>query len=161
MGRSVRSVIAVVCALIALPALAAAQEAVTITGRVTSAEGGAPLGTASVTVEGLGAVTLTRDDGRYTLVIPAARAHGQQATIAARLIGYKAKAATITLVGNVTQDFALDVNPLRLGEIVVTGAGTTSSIEKLGTAISIVDSSLITKSHETNVVEALAGNVVP
>ena len=84
MGRSVRSVIAVVCALIALPALAAAQEAVTITGRVTSAEGGAPLGTASVTVEGLGAVTLARDDGRYTLVIPAARAHGQQAIITAR-----------------------------------------------------------------------------
>ena len=157
MGRSVRSVIAVVCALVALPALAAAQEAVTITGRVSSAEGGAPLGAASVTVEGLGSVTLTRDDGRYTLVIPAARAHGQQATIVARLIGYKAKAATITLAGNVTQDFALDVNPLRLGEIVVTGVGLTSSIEKLGTAVSTVDSSLITKSHETNVVEALAG----
>ena len=134
MGRSVRSVIAVVCALVALPALAVAQDAVTITGRVTSAEGGAPLGTASVTVEGLGSVTLTRDDGRYTLVVPAARAHGQQATIVARLIGYKAKGATITLAGNVTQDFALEVNPLRLGEIVVTGAGTTSSIEKIGTA---------------------------
>ena len=157
MGRSVRSVFAVVCALIALPAFAAAQEAVTITGRVTSAEGGAPLGTASVTVEGLGAVTLTRDDGRYTLVIPAARAHGQQATIVARFIGYKAKAATITLAGNIAQDFALDVNPLRLGEVVVTGLGLSSSTEKLGTAISTVDSSLITKSHETNVVEALAG----
>jgi TonB-linked SusC/RagA family outer membrane protein len=157
MGRSVRSVIAVVCALVALPALAVAQEAVTITGRVSSAEGGAPLGTASVTVEGLGSVTLTRDDGRYTLVVPAARAHGQQATIVARLIGYKAKAATITLAGNVTQDFALDVNPLRLGEVVVTGVGLTSTAEKLGTAISTVDSSLITKSHENNVVEALAG----
>ena len=157
MGRSVRSVIAVVCALIALPALAVAQEAVTITGRVSSAEGGAPLGTASVTVEGLGSVTLTRDDGRYTLVVPAARAHGQQATITARLIGYKAKAATITLAGNVTQDFALDVNPLRLGEVVVTGVGLSSTAEKLGTAISTVDSSLITRSNETNIVEALAG----
>ncbi|MEO6211825.1 MAG: SusC/RagA family TonB-linked outer membrane protein [Gemmatimonadaceae bacterium] len=145
------------CALIALPAYAVAQDAVTITGRVASAEGGAPLGTASVTVEGLGSVTLTRDDGRYSLVVPAARAHGQQATITARLIGYKAKAATITLAGNVTQDFALDVNPLRLGEIIVTGAGTTSSIEKLGTAVSTVDSSLITRSHENNIVEALAG----
>jgi TonB-linked SusC/RagA family outer membrane protein len=157
MGRSVRSVIAVVCALVALPALAVAQDAVTITGRVSSAEGGAPLGTASVTVEGLGSVTLTRDDGRYTLVVPAARAHGQQATITARLIGYKAKAATITLAGNVTQDFALDVNPLRLGEVVVTGVGLSSTAEKLGTAISTVDSSMITRSHENNVVEALAG----
>jgi len=157
MRYSVRSVVAVVCALIALPAIAAAQDAVTITGRVTSAEGGAPLGTASVAVEGLGTVTLTRDDGRYSLVVPAARAHGQQAIITARLIGYKPKAATVTLAGNVTQDFALDINPLRLGEIVVTGAGTTSTIEKLGTAISTVDSSLITKSHESNIVEALAG----
>ncbi|MEO7102442.1 MAG: SusC/RagA family TonB-linked outer membrane protein, partial [Gemmatimonadaceae bacterium] len=117
----------------------------------------APLGTASVTVEGLGSVTLTRDDGRYSLVIPAARAHGQQVTLVARLIGYKAKAATVTLAGNVTQDFVLDVNPLRLGDVIVTGAGTTSSVEKLGTALSIVDSSLITKSHESNVVDALAG----
>ncbi|MBK5188096.1 MAG: SusC/RagA family TonB-linked outer membrane protein, partial [Gemmatimonadaceae bacterium] len=144
-------------ALIALPAFAAAQEAVTVTGRVTSIESGAPLNSASVTVEGLNVVTLTRDDGRYTLVVPAARAHGQQATIVARLIGYKAKPATITLAGNVTQDFALEVNPLRLGEVVVTGLGLSSSTEKLGTSISTVDSSLITKSHETNVVEALAG----
>ena len=91
MECSVRSIIAVVCALLALPAVAAAQDAVTITGRVTSAEGGAPLGTASVTIEGLGTATLTRDDGRYSLVVPSARAHGQQATITARLIGYKAK----------------------------------------------------------------------
>ena len=157
MGRSVRSVLATVVALIVLPAIAAAQEAVTVTGRVTSIESGAPLNSASVTVEGLNVVTLTRDDGRYTLVVPAARAHGQQATIVARLIGYKAKSATITLAGNLTQDFVLDVNPLRLGEVVVTGVGLTSSAEKLGTAISTVDSSLITNSHESNVVEALAG----
>ena len=157
MGRSVRSVMAIVVAALALPALAVAQEAVTITGRVTSVDGGAPLNSASVTVEGLNAVALTRDDGRYTLVIPAARAHGQTAQIVARLIGYQAKAATIVLRGNITQDFALPANPLRLGEVVVTGLGLTSTTEKLGTAVSTVDSTLITKSHETNVVEALAG----
>ena len=122
MGRSVRSVLAVVFSLVSLPVLAAAQEAVTITGRVTSIASGSPIGSASVTVEGLNAVTLSRDDGRYTLVIPAARAHGQQAILTARLIGYKVKSATVTLAGNITQDFALEVNPLRLGEVVVTGA---------------------------------------
>ncbi len=157
MGRSVRSIMAVVFAALAFPAFAAAQEAVTITGRVTSVDGGAPLNSASVTVEGLQAVALTRDDGRYTLVIPAARAHGQTAQIVARLIGYQAKAATIVLRGNITQDFALPANPLRLGEVVVTGLGLSSTTEKLGTAVSTVDSTLITKSHESNVVEALAG----
>ena len=59
MGRSVRSVIAVVCALIALPAYAVAQDAVTITGRVTSAEGGEPLGTASGRGDGVGSGTVS------------------------------------------------------------------------------------------------------
>jgi TonB-linked SusC/RagA family outer membrane protein len=142
--------------LLALPSIGAAQDAVTISGRVTSAETGVPLNLASVTIEGLDAVALTRN-GRYSLVIAAPRGHGQQVTIVARLIGYKAKSATIALAGSVTQDFSLDGNPLRLGEVVVTGAGTTSSMEKLGTVISIVDSSSIERSHESNVVEALAG----
>lgn len=157
MGRSVRSVMAILFAVIALPALAAAQEAVTITGTVTSIEGNAPLNSASVTVEGMGIGTLTREDGRYTLVVPAARAHGQTATLTARLIGYEAKSVPVVLRGNLTQDFALAANPLRLGEVVVTGLGLTSSVEKLGTAVSTVDSTLITKSHESNIVEALAG----
>jgi len=148
---------AILFAVIALPALAAAQEAVTITGTVTSIEGNAPLNSASVTVEGMGIGTLTREDGRYTLVVPAARAHGQTATLTARLIGYQAKSVPVVLRGNLTQDFALAANPLRLGEVVVTGLGLTSSVEKLGTAVSTVDSTLITKSHESNVVEALAG----
>jgi len=146
-----------VFALLALPAIAASQEAVTITGRVTSVEGGAPLNSASVTIEGLSVGTLTRDDGRYTLVVPSARAHGQAATITARLIGYQAKSAAIVLKGNLTQDFVLAANPLRLGEVVVTGLGLTSTTDKLATALSTVDSTLITKSHESNVVQALAG----
>ncbi|MGE5729333.1 MAG: carboxypeptidase-like regulatory domain-containing protein, partial [Gemmatimonas sp.] len=114
---------AILFAVIALPALAAAQEAVTITGTVTSIEGNAPLNSASVTVEGMGIGTLTREDGRYTLVVPAARAHGQTATLTARLIGYQAKSVPVVLRGNLTQDFALAANPLRLGEVVVTGLG--------------------------------------
>ena len=157
MGRSVRSVIAVAAALFALPALAAAQEGVTVSGRVTS-EAGAPLASASVLVEGMGVGTITRDDGRYTFIVPAARAHGQQAQLTAKLIGYKAKSATITLSGTINQDFVLESNPLQLGVVIVTGAGTTSAVEKLGNVINSVDSSAIQRSNESqNVVSALAG----
>jgi len=163
MGRSVRSVIAVVLALFALPAFAAAQEGVTISGKVTS-DAGAPLSSASVLIDGMGVGTISRDDGRYSFVVPAARAHGQQAQLTAKLIGYKAKSVTITLAGSITQDFVLESNPLQLGVVIVTGAGTSNTAEKISTVINSVDSSAIRRSNESqNIVSALsaqAPNVV-
>jgi TonB-linked SusC/RagA family outer membrane protein len=157
MGRSVRSVLAVVAALLALPAFAAAQDGVTVSGRVTS-DAGTPLASASVLVDGMGVGTITRDDGRYSFIVPAARARGQQAQLTAKLIGYKAKSVTITLAGSINQDFVLESNPMQLGVVVVTGAGTTSAVEKLGNVINSVDSSALQRSNESqNVVSALAG----
>ena len=46
--------------------------------------------------------------------------------------------------------------PPKLGEIVVTGAGTVSEAEKIGTGQSSVDSTAIVQSNEPNVVNALA-----
>jgi TonB-linked SusC/RagA family outer membrane protein len=138
-----------------IPAFAAAQQGTTISGKVTS-EAGTPLASVSVFIEGMNLGTITRDDGAYTIAVPAARATGQQATLTARLIGYKSVSAPITLSGNVTHDFVLAANPLRLGEVVVTGAGTEHRREAIGTVINTVDSSLIQKSNEPNIVNALA-----
>jgi TonB-linked SusC/RagA family outer membrane protein len=156
MGRIARSVLAIVAALVAVPALAAAQEGATISGRVTS-EAGAPLLSASVFLEGMNIGTLTKEDGRYTFVVPSARVKGQQVTVTARLIGFKAKSATIALAaGTITQDFVLGANPLRLGEVIVTGSGTSSTREKLGAVVNVVDSSALTRSATNNVVNGLA-----
>ncbi|HEU4563742.1 MAG TPA: SusC/RagA family TonB-linked outer membrane protein [Gemmatimonadaceae bacterium] len=148
----------VALALLLLPAGAMAQAPVTISGRVTS-DAGAPLASASVLLEGMGLGTLTREDGRYTFTVPAARATGQQATLTARLIGYRQQSVPVTLQpgAQVTHDFALAANPLQLGEVVVTGAGTMTTREKLGNVINSVDAQQIEKSNETNVVSALAG----
>lgn len=144
-----------IAVLVLLPiAQLAAQEGATIAGRVT-APGGQPLGQATVFLEGMGRGTQTRDDGSYTLVVPAARV-GQQARLGARAIGYTGKFVSITIQGNVTQNFELEVNPLRLGEVVVTGAGTESQTERLGASISSVKSEEILKSNEANVVQSLA-----
>jgi len=59
------------------PRLASAQ-GVTITGLVTS-DAGTPLASASVILDGMSIGTITRDDGRYTLVVPAARAPRKRA----------------------------------------------------------------------------------
>jgi len=75
-------------AFLVLAAAAAHAQGTTISGRVTS-DAGTPLASASVLLDGMGIGTITRDDGRYTIVVPAARANGQTASLVARLIGYK------------------------------------------------------------------------
>ena len=92
------------------------------------------------------------------LLVPAGRAQGQTVAVTARAIGFKPQTVQITLSeGPLAQDFGLAANPLQLGELVVTGAGTISEVEKLGSVRNSVDSSLITRSNETNIVTALCG----
>ncbi|TLY55810.1 MAG: hypothetical protein E6K55_02425, partial [Gemmatimonadetes bacterium] len=146
----------ILSAFLALPALLAAQAPVTITGKVTS-DAGQPLGQVEVAIATMGLGGLTRDDGSYSIVVPGARVSGQTVTLAARRLGYKSQTAQVTLTpGGVTHDFVLAANPLQLGEVVVTGAGTASATEKLGNVRNNVASDLIQRSGETNLVEALA-----
>ena len=138
-----------------IPWVASAQEGATISGRVTK-EGGSPVEFASVFLEGMGIGGQTRTDGTYSLVVPAARANGASARLSVRALGLRSGSATVTLRGAVVQNFKLDVNPLRLGEIVVTGAGTQSTTERLGVTVSSVKSEDILKSNESNLVQSLA-----
>src|SRR5712672_3174733 len=134
-----------------------AQSGTTVTGRVTS-DAGVPLGGATVFITGTNIGAQTSDDGSYTFVVPASRATGA-ATLTARVIGYTARTAPITLTSGATinQSFSLPVNPFHLGEVVVTGAGTSTTRERLGVTINRVDSSAIRKSSEPqNIVAALA-----
>src|SRR5665647_1971453 len=63
-------------AFLAFAASAASAQQATVTGRVTN-EVGNPLPSASVFLDGMSLGTITRDDGRYTLTVPAARVNGQ------------------------------------------------------------------------------------
>src|SRR5882724_10689678 len=148
-----------ILALFVLPGSAqqpAQQQPVTLTGKVTNAAG-LPLGQATVLVRDLNVGATTRPDGSYTLAVPGARVPPGPVTVVARAVGFKPATAQVTLRGGtVRQNFTLPENPLRLGEIVVTGAGTVSETEKLGTGRSYVDSAAITSSNEPNLVNALA-----
>jgi TonB-linked SusC/RagA family outer membrane protein len=136
---------------------AMAQQGATVTGKVTAAEGGAPVAFASVVLAGMGLGATTREDGVYSISVPAARVTNQRIDVTVRAIGYQAATQSITLSsGTITANFTLTVNPLRLGEVVVTGAGTASSIERLGAVVSTVKSEEIAKSNEMNTVTALA-----
>jgi len=146
----------ILSAFLALPALLAAQGPVTITGKITS-DAGQPLGQVEVAIPTMGLGALSKDDGGYTLVVPGARVSGQTVTMVARRLGYKSQSAQVTLAaGGVTHDFVLAANPLQLGEVVVTGAGTTTETGKLGNVRNNVSSDLIQKAGEVNMVQALA-----
>ena len=95
MTKQFPRLLAAVLAALALPALARAQGPTTVSGTVTTATG-TPVGFASVFLDGLGLGAQTRDDGKYTIVIPADRATGQSVTLGVRMIGYKPATAIIT-----------------------------------------------------------------
>jgi TonB-linked SusC/RagA family outer membrane protein len=155
---SLKRFIVMSCLALLLPVMAQAQAGTAISGRVVSSEGN-PIQNASVFLEGMGLGAITDAAGRYSFTVPGARATGQTVNLTARGIGYTARTIreTLTVGGAITQDFTLSQNPLRLGEVVVTGAGMVSSVEKLGNVRNSVDSTLIRRSNETNVVNALAG----
>jgi hypothetical protein len=92
--------------LVSIAARAGAQEAVTLTGHVSSAS--TPLRGAAVEIPQLGLSTTTDANGRYSFIIPSTRVRGQSVTITARYLRYRPQSASITLVGGaLVQDFEL------------------------------------------------------
>src|SRR5205809_822857 len=150
----------VVGALALPPSSAAAQSSVTITGQVTNPQG-EPLRDANVSIFDLSIGVWTGPDGAYRLIVPGARTDGKQVKLGARLIGYRMQSFSVTLTPGATlaQDFQLVSDPLRLDEIVVTGAGTEQLRERLGSNVSSVTAAEVQRANETNVVQALAGKV--
>ncbi len=152
-----RKLTAILFALALMPLSLSAQQATTISGRVT-AETGAPLGNASVFIPSLNLGTLTNNEGRYVLIVPAARAQGQQVNLNASLIGYATRSQQVTLTpGSVTQDFTLGLDVLELEGVVATGQGITQQRRALATTINTVRAEEIVQSRETNIVSAIAG----
>ena len=158
MTQSLRWFASLALLLVATAATGAAQQSAQIKGKVMSPEG-APLGGASIVIQELGLGATVARDGSYEVIIPGARvATGQPVNVLARLVGYKAVRKIVQLVaGTIEVNFTLESNPLQLGEIVVTGGGTATTVEKLGNVRTTVDTLLIARSSESNIVNAMAG----
>lgn len=157
----VRRWLAVTMMLVFIPALLQAQEqSVTISGRVIS-ENGEALRAANVAIAELNLSVYVSPDGSYRLVVPGARAQGQQVALTARMIGRQSRSIPVRLTpgANITQNFQLPADPLRLQEVVVTGAGTESLAERLGTARASVAGEEVQRANTPNIVTALAGKV--
>jgi TonB-linked SusC/RagA family outer membrane protein len=132
-----------------------AQEPATLSGIVTTTAG-KPLSGAEVRIPAFGIGTAARVDGSYVIPLPA-DSTPRNVTVTARLIGYERSSVDLSVGGgSITQDFVLALNPLQLGELVVTGPGTAAEVEKLGTVRDRIDSTAIMRSNEQNLVTALS-----
>ncbi|WP_420129922.1 YfbK domain-containing protein [Longimicrobium sp.] len=139
--------------LLALPAArpAAAQEAATVTGRVTNAQG-QPEAAVLVRIESLNAGASTAADGMYRLVIPGARIRaGQSVQMTASRQGLAPVSRSITLSpgATLTQDFVMTAQMIFLEDVVVTGTAQTTEVSKVPFAVAHVNAAEVPVSSTT------------
>jgi TonB-linked SusC/RagA family outer membrane protein len=140
------------------PAVLAAQQATLVSGVVTG-EAGQPLPSVQVAIPTLGVGSVTREDGRYSFTVPAARSTGT-ATVVARRIGLQQKSATITLGQQpVTLNFTLSPSVSQLEGLVVTALGQTREKSTLGTAQQQLSNAELTATKAQNVMQQIQGKV--
>ena len=108
--------------LAARPPVDPARDGITVvTGRVTD-QGGQPLASAMLSVDGRSRSATTGADGHYALSLTRTHA-GDMVTLRARRVGYDLATATIALrADSIRVDFQLVPSTMRLGATVVTGA---------------------------------------
>lgn len=135
--------------LLAVPALAAAQDA--ITGRVVRAEDGAPLAGVAVQVKGGAAMVVTGEEGRYMLRVPPGAS-----TLVFSLLGYATQ--EVAIEGRSTVDVVLAPSAVDLGGLVVVGY-TTQQRREVSGAVSSVSADALDERKVATLEEALRGRL--
>jgi TonB-linked SusC/RagA family outer membrane protein len=118
-----RRLVAIALAAAIVPASLAAQEAATVSGRVTNPQGD-PLASVLVGIEQLGVRVTTGADGTYRLSIPGNRiTAGQSAVLAATRTGLAPVSRTLTLNpgASLTVNLQMTEQAVVLPDLVVTG----------------------------------------
>ncbi|HMH24353.1 MAG TPA: SusC/RagA family TonB-linked outer membrane protein [Puia sp.] len=124
--------------------------AVVVPGKVTSSDG-RPLAGVSVTIRGSSKGTSTDVGGVFTLDTK------KGDVLVFTIIGYKSKQVTVTGEDAIT--VALEASNQQLTEVVVTALGVKKQARSLGYSTTEVDGSKLTQSRETNLGNALSGQV--
>ena len=122
-----------------------------VSGKVTDAKGN-PIPDVSVVISGTNTGTVTKADGTYTLTIPA-----------------NAKALVFSSVDMSTVEIAIGTGALinatlknedkTMSEVVVTAFGIKKDKKTLGYGVTQLNAEELTRSHTTNITNALAGKI--
>lgn len=128
----------------------AIQQAREITGKVND-EDGMGLPGVSVLVEGTSQGTVTDNDGKYTIIIPA-----DESVLVFSFIGYVTQRVTVGAQSVIDVSMVADVQSL--GEVVVVGY-TTQKKASLTGAVSMIDNKDIVRTKNENVLNSLTGKL--
>jgi TonB-dependent starch-binding outer membrane protein SusC len=142
-----------VLALGTLVSSSAAAQVRQVAGTVTNSETGQGVTEAVVSVEGSRITARTGNDGRFTMNVP----DGDQ-TLTVRAIGYKRQTAVVP-AANATADIALEPDPFKLEEVVVTGQSTGIERQNLPNAVATVSGSELTRAPTGTLESALQGKI--
>ncbi|MEO5904493.1 MAG: SusC/RagA family TonB-linked outer membrane protein [Gemmatimonadaceae bacterium] len=142
------------------PAMAMAQQSVTVSGRVTQGTSETPLVAVSVSIPEMRVGAQTDAQGRYSFVVPANSVRGQSVTVTARRLGFTASSVRVNLTGTgVIADFHLGAAATELTATVVTALGIERQKSTLGTAQQQISSADLNQTKTMNVINSLQGKV--
>jgi TonB-linked SusC/RagA family outer membrane protein len=124
-----------------------------VTGRVTDAETGQGLQDATVSVTGTRIAVSTGSDGRFVVNVPE-----RDVTLVALAIGFKRAQASVPAT-DATVDIALEPDPFKLEEIVITGQATGVERQNLPNAVATVSADELNRVTSQTVEGALQGKI--
>ncbi len=144
-----RKILLMVASLLLFSMLAMAQK--TMSGTVSDVNGN-PIPNASVMVKGTNLGTSTDDNGRFNLTVPANRN-----AIIVTAVGMREQEIAVAASGVLT--IVLSSLEAALDEVVVTAFGIKKDKSTVGYGISQVAAEELTRSHTTNITNALSAKV--
>ncbi len=124
----------------------------TITGKVSETGSNTALGGVKITGKGTRAGAFSKKDGTYSIAVPS-----DAKALVFEYVGFKKKEVAIGSSDELSVQLAEDV--LKLEELVVTAVGITQEKKALTYATQEVKSAELTSGRQTNVINALSGQV--
>src|SRR5690606_8345728 len=135
---------------IAFSLTVAAQNNITVRGRVLDVDGAALAGV-SVSVEGTGAGATSDASGNYTINV------SQSGTLVFSYVGFVTQKVPVN--GQQTIDVVMETTSTALEEVVVTALGIERQARSLTYSTQRVDTEQLTKAREPNIMNSLQGKV--
>lgn len=143
----------VVVFLLLLSAGTAESQVRQISGRITNSQTDQGVSEATIAVLGTQIVAQAGNDGRFSLNAPEG-----DATLVVRSIGYRRRQLTVP-AGQTSVDVALEPDPFKLEEIVITGQATGVEKRNLPNAVATVDAGELTRAPTPTLESALQGKI--
>ncbi len=132
---------------------AASAQVREVSGRITNQQTGQEVAEAVISVEGTQIATRSANDGRFVFNIP----DGDQ-TLTVRAIGFKRDSLVLPATTN-TVTVALEPDPFKLQEVVVTGQSTGIEKQNLPNAVATVGADELTRAPTGTLESALQGKI--